>query len=235
MKKNTQFIIAVAVALIILCTLFAFYSAVKHKASFEKAAGISATDSQYEESTAEGQLSTNPTVATTSQNATGSFITAERAKEIALNNAQLSASSVTFVKTNLEWENGVQVYEVEFWSGNIEYDYEINAYTGEIYSFDRDIENFSIPNTYYNTTQNNNSANSTKNQTANLITEERAKEIALNHANLSASSVTFIKVKLDWEGGTQVYDVEFRKGLTEYEYEINAQTGAVIKYERDFD
>ena len=95
------------------------------------------------------------------QNATGSFITAERAKEIALNNAQLSASSVTFVKTNLEWENGVQVYEVEFWSGNIEYDYEINAYTGEIYSFDRDIENFSIPNTYYNTTQNNNSANST--------------------------------------------------------------------------
>ena len=103
MKKNTQLIIAVAVALIILCTLFAFYSAVKHKASFEKAAGISATDSQYEESTAEGQLSTNPTVAATSQNATGSFITAERAKEIALNNAQLSAqSNFTFIKVTDE-------------------------------------------------------------------------------------------------------------------------------------
>lgn len=64
----------------------------------------------------------------------------DKAKEIALNHAGLSASDVTFVKAELDYEDGVRVYEIEFWSGRTEYDYEINAESGEIVSYNREMD-----------------------------------------------------------------------------------------------
>lgn len=67
------------------------------------------------------------------------------------------------------------------------------------------------------------------------ITLEEAKAAALNAAGLSESDVTFTKAKLDYDDGILVYDIEFRYGTTEYEYEINAATGAVVSYDVDID
>ena len=67
-------------------------------------------------------------------------IGAEKAKSIALKHAGLAASDTAFIYANLDYENGLRVYDVEFFSGNKEYDYEINAATGDIVSFDQDIE-----------------------------------------------------------------------------------------------
>ena len=66
------------------------------------------------------------------------YIGVDKAKSIALNNAGLAASSVTFTKAKLDREDGVRVYEIEFCTSTKEYEYEINAKTGKI--LDKDVE-----------------------------------------------------------------------------------------------
>lgn len=60
------------------------------------------------------------------------------------------------------------------------------------------------------------------------ITPEEAKTIALKDCGKDESSVTFKKSKLDRDNGIYKYEIEFHDGVTEYEYDINAQTGEVI-------
>lgn len=61
-------------------------------------------------------------------------ITLEEAKTIALNNAGLTEAEVTFGEINKELDDGISKYEIEFYAGNVEYDYEIDAKTGEVIS-----------------------------------------------------------------------------------------------------
>lgn len=153
-----------------------------------------------------------------------STITAAKAKSIALNHAGISESNATFVTVEQDYEDGILVYEVEFYSENVEYDYEIDATTGAIRSFDKDIENYSIPSNKQESSSNN---TSTK-PSSNYIGIDKAKSIALNDAGVSASSVTFTKAKLDRDDGTKVYEIEFFTNEKEYEYEINATTGKIV-------
>lgn len=154
---------------------------------------------------------------TGSQTTTTKKITKAKAKSIALKHAGVSASKATFVKAKLDYEDGQQVYEIEFYSGNTEYDYEILASNGKIISYDKDIENYKIPR--------KNTSSST------YIGKAKAKSIALKDAGVSASSATFTKTKLDYEDGIRVYEIEFYTNSAEYEYEINAKTGKI----RDMD
>ena len=147
-------------------------------------------------------------------------IGAEAAKSAALKHAGVSASAATFVKVQQDWENGQRVYEVEFYSNGKEYDYEIAASNGQVLSFDYDAE-------YYTP--------STTTSSGQTITAEKAKSIALQHAGLSASQVTFIKAQLDWDDGRQEYEVEFRQGRVEYDYTIDATTGTILEADRDWD
>ena len=66
------------------------------------------------------------------------YIGADKAKSIALKDAGLSSSSVTFTKAKLDREDGVRVYEIEFFTSDKEYEYEINASSGKIR--DKDVE-----------------------------------------------------------------------------------------------
>ena len=150
---------------------------------------------------------------TGSQTTTTKKITKAKAKSIALKHAGVSASKATFVKAKLDYEDGRRVYEIEFYSGNTEYDYEILASNGKIISYDKDIENYKIPR--------KNTSSST------YIGKAKAKSIALKNAGVSASSATFTKTKLDYEDGIRVYEIEFYTNSAEYEYEINARTGKI--------
>ena len=60
------------------------------------------------------------------------------------------------------------------------------------------------------------------------ITASDAKESALRHAGLDKAQVTDVEIDLDRDNGSLVYEVNFKSGDTEYDYEINAQTGDVI-------
>ena len=60
-------------------------------------------------------------------------------------------------------------------------------------------------------------------------------EIALSHAGLSASDVRELKAELDTDDGRVHYDVDFKQGTTEYDYDIDAVTGEIIKYDSEID
>lgn len=156
---------------------------------------------------------------------TTSFIGEAAAKTAALNHAGLAESNVTFIKAKLERDDGRMIYDVEFYSGTAEYDYEIDAYTGEIRSYDYDVENYSAAG--------NNKSNQPQSSSIDYIGEAAAKTAALNHAGLAESKVTFIKTKLDYDHGRTVYDVEFYSGNAEYDYEIDAYTGKILSYDYD--
>ncbi|WP_314874899.1 PepSY domain-containing protein [Stomatobaculum longum] len=68
-----------------------------------------------------------------------------------------------------------------------------------------------------------------------FIGVDRAKSIALGHAGVSASSVAFSKAKLDDDDGRGVYEIEFYVGNTEYDYEIDAHSGAILEASADND
>ena len=146
------------------------------------------------------------------------YIGEEKAKQIALNHANVS--NVTNYRVELDFDD-VMVYEIEFRSNNKEYDYEINALTGDIIEYG--IDN----NEYSNITNNNSSNNSNNNTNSTTITRDKAKEIALNHANVS--NITNYKIELDG----YKYEIEFTANNKEYDYEINATTGQIIKYSID--
>ena len=65
-------------------------------------------------------------------------ITVDEAKNIALTHANLTEDTVQFLRTEQEYDDGVLVYEIDFNYNTYEYDYKINANTGEIFSYDRD-------------------------------------------------------------------------------------------------
>ena len=151
-----------------------------------------------------------------------SYISAETAKAKALAHAGLSASQVTFVRATLDWDDGRSVYDVEFYTSDYkEYDYEIDANTGAVLSFDYDADHYTRPS---------------QPSTGTTISAETAKSKALAHAGLSASQVTFVRATLDWDDGRSVYDVEFyTSDYKEYDYEIDANTGAVLSFDYDAD
>lgn len=150
------------------------------------------------------------------------YITAETAKSKALAHAGLSASQVTFVRAYPDWDDGRYVYDVEFYTADYkEYDYEIDAKTGAVLSFDYDADHYTRPS---------------QPSTGTTISAETAKSKALAHAGLSASQVTFVRATLDWDDGRSVYDVEFYTAdYKEYDYEIDASTGAVLSFDYDAD
>ncbi len=67
-------------------------------------------------------------------------ITESQAVKAALAHANLSESDITHLITEFDIDDGVETFEVDFHYGQYEYDYEINAITGEVISFDKDIE-----------------------------------------------------------------------------------------------
>ena len=65
-------------------------------------------------------------------------ISLDKAKEIALSHAGLASNQVTFQRIELDFDNGIQKYEIEFYYNYREYSYEIDANTGNILSYEQD-------------------------------------------------------------------------------------------------
>lgn len=151
-------------------------------------------------------------------------ISADRAKEIALNHAGILKEDATFLKAERDSENGKAVYEVEFYSKDKkEYDYEIDANTGEILSYDSDAESA--------TPAQNGGEQSTASEVTE-ITEDKAKEIALAKVpGATAENIREFKKELD--DGREEYDGKIVYNNMEYEFEIDAKTGEIIKWETD--
>lgn len=67
------------------------------------------------------------------------------------------------------------------------------------------------------------------------LSREEAIAIALKNAGLEESQVTRLKVEFDYDDGRPEYDVEFKHDGWEYEYEIHAESGKILRSDKDWD
>ena len=86
-----------------------------------------------------------------------------------------------------------------------------------------------------NQTQPSHSSGQSSVDTSEFIGEEKAKEIALEEAGLTAEQVVFDRVELDEDDGFWHYEVEFRQDRTEYDADINATDGSILDWDVDRD
>lgn len=164
------------------------------------------------------QSTTKADAGNASDSSKGIFL--DEAKEIALKDAGLTADDVTFRKAYTDYDDGIKVYEIEFFTADTEYEYEIVVSDGRIYS--RDKERISA------TTQKVSAATEKATQTQGSVTLDQAKKIALQDAGVSASDADFKKARQDYEDGIKVYDIEFYTTDKEYEYEIRVSNGEIL-------
>ncbi len=147
---------------------------------------------------------------------TDSPIGEEVAKAVALKHAGLTADAVTFLPTELDWENGRQVYDIEFYTADRkEYDYEIDAATGEIVSFDYDAEH-ALP----------------QNTVSSPITADQARSIALAKVP-GASSGDIWDFESDYDDGRLKYEIEIRYNGMEYDFEIDGTNGTILEMDSE--
>ncbi len=171
---------------------------------------------------------------------TKSYIGKTKARQIALNHA--GVSNPNYIEVEFDADDGLIIYEVEFNTSSREYEYEIDAKTGDIiytnYEPNDDNYNYSSSNnstsSSNNSSSNSNSSSSNRSSTStssNYISSSKARQIALNHAGATSNTATRIHVELDREDNE--YQVEFIYNNREYDYEINATTGKILDYDSE--
>ena len=65
------------------------------------------------------------------------------------------------------------------------------------------------------------------------LTKEEALQVALDHLGFTADQVTRVRTEYEIDDGIPQYDVEFHQGDWEYEFEIHAENGKIISYDKD--
>lgn len=68
----------------------------------------------------------------------GKIISIDQAKEIALKHANLTSDQVTFGKSELDFDDGIQKYYIEFYYNSREHSFEIDANTGKVLANEKD-------------------------------------------------------------------------------------------------
>ena len=196
------------------------------KSSQEEAANTQSSQegTQPREDAKSSQEGTQPREDAQQSQDNNSQISLDTAKEMAVSDAGVSSSDVTYTKAEIEYDDGVAVYEIEFFTSTHEYEYEIDASSGTIKSKDK--EGFGI-------NQKNRAGN--EGNSASDIGMDQAKSIAASHAGFSVSDVTFSKAKLESEHGSMIYEIKFYKDGMEYEYEVDAASGEILKFDSWWD
>lgn len=141
----------------------------------------------------------------------------EKSVSVALADAGLTRDQVQNLKGKFEKDDGLSVYDVYFEANGYEYEYTIKAADGTI--LESDIE-----------TPDGKSVTALE---AKDIGLEKAKAAVLQHAGLKESAVEFTKSKKDIDDGRIVYEFEFSKDLTEYEYDIDGTTGEILSFSKE--
>lgn len=159
----------------------------------------------------------------------------DKATEIALDDAGLAESDVSRLLVSKDRDDGVTLYEVEFTNNDTEYDYEIQASSGEI--INSGIEKNSTSSTQNDTgqsqTEQQNTASSSQSsaQTDVQITQEEAIKMALER--VPGATEQDIKIKLDFDDNSYKYEGDIIYNQTEYEFEIDANTGVFLEWSEE--
>ena len=139
-----------------------------------------------------------------------------------------STAEILHSEVDPELDESPAHYEVEITGRNgEEIEYKIDAYSGAVIAVKPEMADDEASEAQ--------PAKPTQPETAQDIGHAKAKSIALNHAGVDANTVYDMNIELDVEDGTSIYEVEFKSGNREYEYEIDAATGAILQHETEVD
>lgn len=190
------------------------------------------------------------------------YIGEENARTKAYEHAGAAAGDVMKSEVKLDSEHGIMVYEVEFKTADMECEYEIDACTGEVVDFEKEMINHlnqvvtgseaeteAVKETsgyehdddhdddhdseHISDHHSLGSSGSSQPAADTYIGNEKALSIALEHAGLSVSDLTKKEIEPDDEDGRMIYKVELKTGKAEYEYEIDAVSGDILEAETD--
>ncbi len=140
----------------------------------------------------------------------------EAALETAIKEAGVKETDVMNSYVELESDDGIAKYEVEFYADNTEYSFEIDAQTGNILSYEK---------------ENAEGSYSVSGSGEADVSSDEAKEIAIKNAGVNSSEIYNMDIELE-QG---VYEVSFDCGGLEYDVVIDADTGEVVHYTTEYD
>ncbi len=178
---------------------------------------LSSDTTQLSESLADTSVTEQSESTTISQstNAANTSISEDDAKNIALKDANVSESEVNGIRINQKIDDGISLYEVDFYVGNKEYEYEISAQDGSIRSKDTDIDN-----DFGSTAQNNAD-----------VSLDKAKKTALS--KVKGATEKDIRIHSEYDDGRQIYEGSIVYKNMEYDFEIDSETGNIISWETE--
>lgn len=190
-------------------------STVKTGSEEQSSVGIATADGQ---STITSSAAITPDVPSPSaEQNTGntSEITEDQAKQVAFDHAQVKESDLTGLTVKKDYDDGISIYEIEFQAGNKKYEYDIKAADGQILKTDYEIdEDYVDPQTA---------------QTS--ISEEDARALAL--AKVQGATDSDLRIKLEKDDGRLIYEGKIVFDQTEYDFEIDAESGDFLKWEQE--
>ena len=143
-----------------------------------------------------------------------SYIGKDAAVSKALKNAGTTRSAVWELECERDSDDGITVYEVEFIKGSTEYSYTINAKTGNIR--EKSVEYRYVPSSKAR------------------IGKTAAKNKVFSFSGINRNKVSGLVCYYDYDDGKEIYEVKFRKGNYRYEYDVNARSGKIVEYSKEY-
>lgn len=172
-------------------------------------------DSTQQDTTASGATTTPAqTAPSTNTNTATGAVDEAKAQEIALAHAGVKAADATITKSKLDYDDGRQVYEIEWYANGAKYDYEIAVATGEI-----------VNSGYEAKTVVGTGSSAT-------VSEATAKQTALARVS-GATDKDIYEWKLDYDDGRPEYEGKIIYGGTEYEFTIDATSGTITEWDAE--
>lgn len=167
-------------------------------------------------------------------------ISTEEAQNIALEHAGVKEADVVRLYAERDWDDGYTYYDVTFRYEDYEYEYEIDAKTGEIFKDEKEYDpvrnnrgQTPAPAAVDPTPAPEAAEQPTAPAVNERLTETAAEDIALAHAGVAREYVSFLYTEYDREDNT--FEVDFRYDGFEYNYEIHADSGAILDADKEWD
>lgn len=184
------------------------------QASSSSSSSSQASSQSSSSSQSNSSLSSTPKAESSQASGTTGLITEEEAASIAKEHAQVT--DCTMLPVKLDRDDGRQVYDVEFFTADgKEYDYEIDAATGEVLSYDYDAERQAA------------AASGTAS-----ITEAEAKALVLAQVP-GAAEENFLEFKTDYDDGRLEYEGELFYDGMKYEFTVDGYSGTIREWESE--
>ena len=137
-------------------------------------------------------------------------VSRDQALSIALMEADLTEADISRERVEYDRDDGMEIYEVEFRSGDYEYSYDIDASNGMVMAGEYEIR-----------------GRIASNRNAELISTSEAEMIV---RSLIDSNADYVRIRSDYDDGIYIYEADMYAQGIDYEVELNAATGDVIKF-----